>query len=50
MILDVVSSLGFIITSIPRSFAKEEKDSLLTTENTDLEPLFFAIIDNIVFI
>ena len=35
---------------MPRSFAKEEKDSLLTTENTDLEPLFFAIIDKIVFI
>ena len=39
-----------MITSIPRSFAKEENESLLTTEKTDLEPLFFAIIDKIVLI
>ena len=48
--LRALQSTGFIITSIPKSLAKEENDSLLTTENTDLEPLFFAIIDKIVFI
>ena len=45
-----MSSLGFIITSIPKSLAKVEKDSLLTTENTDLVPLYLAIIDKIVLI
>ena len=38
------------MTSIPKSFAKDEYDSLLITYITDLDPLFFAIIDNIVLI
>ena len=50
IIRDVVSSLGLIITSMPKSLAKEENDSLLTTEKTDLVPLFLAIIDKIVLI
>ena len=32
------------------AFAKDENDSLLTTANTDFEPLFLEIIDKIVFI
>jgi hypothetical protein len=35
---------------MPKSLAKEENDSLLTTEKTDLVPLFLAIIDKIVLI
>ena len=38
------------MTSIPKSLAKDEKDSLFTTANTDFEPLFLEIIDKIVFI
>ena len=37
------------MTSIPKSFAKDEYDSLLITDITDLEPLFLQI-DNIVLI
>ena len=29
---------------MPKSFAKDEYDSLLITDITDLDPLFFAIL------